>query len=146
MAWKKIMCPVDYSPGSKEALRTAATMAAESGAELVIIHAWDPLFTAGADLGLTADLMGELRTAVEEGLALWRADAEKLGARRVTSVFLTGSPWNEIVRAARNDPAFDLIVMGTHGRTGLKHVLIGSVAEKVVRHADCPVLVVRSRG
>ncbi len=140
------MCPVDYSPGSKEALRTAATMAAESGAELLIVHAWDPLYAGGADLGLTADLIGDLRKSVEEGLALWRADAEKLGATRVTSVFLTGAPWNEIVGAANDDPAIDLIVMGTHGRTGLKHVLIGSVAEKVVRHAVCPVLVVRARG
>ena len=140
------MCPVDYSPGSKEALRTAATMAAESGAELVIVHAWDPLYTGGDQFGLTAGLMGELRKSVEESLELWRADAGKLGARHVTSLFLTGAPWNEIVGAATNEPAIDLIVMGTHGRTGLKHVLIGSVAEKVVRHAVCPVLVVRARG
>lgn len=139
------MCPVDYSPGSKEALRTAATMAAESGGELVIVHAWEPMYSGGEGFGLTANLMADLRKSVEESLELWRMDAVRLGAKRVTSMFLTGAPWNEIVGAAKNDPAIDLIVMGTHGRTGLKHVLIGSVAEKVVRHAGCPVLVIRSR-
>ena len=60
-------------------------------------------------------------------------------------MFATGTPWNETVAIAKRDPSIDLIVMGTHGRTGLKHALLGSVAEKVVRHAPCPVLVARDR-
>ena len=145
MLWKKIMCPVDYSPGSKEALRVAATMSAASGGELVIVHAWNPLFLDGMEFGSNGALMAELRKSVEVSLETWKSDAEALGAKHVSWVFVTGAPWNEIVSAAVSDSAVDLIVMGTHGRTGLKHVLIGSVAEKVVRHAPCPVLVVRTR-
>lgn len=147
MAWKKILCPVDFSSGSAEAMRTAATMAAESGGELVLAHVWQPpVYTMGEGVGLAADLITELIKDAEKGLAQWKGDAERLGAKRVTTTFLSGVPWNEVVTAASADPAIDLIVMGTHGRTGLKHVLLGSVAEKVVRHAPCPVLVIRIRG
>ena len=147
MSWTKIMCPVDFSPGAKESLHTAATMAAESGAELIVAHAWtSPVYYMGEGVGLAAGLITDLMQDAETNLARWKEDAEQLGARRVTTLFLTGIAWHEIVAAAEKDPAIDLIVMGTHGRTGLKHVLLGSVAEKVVRHAPCPVLVVRSRG
>jgi universal stress protein A len=81
----------------------------------------------------------------EVELAEWKAHAKELGANEVATRVLTGAPWDQIVAAARDDSAIDLIVMGTHGRTGLKHALLGSVAEKTVRHAPCPVLVVRSR-
>lgn len=146
MTWKKILCPVDFSPGARHALETAVSMAIPSGAELVVAHVWQPpTYFMGEGVALTADLIQGLVDDAEASVAQWKADAEKLGARSVTSVFLTGTPWHEIVEATKRDPAIDLIVMGTHGRTGLKHVLLGSVAEKVVRHAPVPVLVVRSR-
>jgi nucleotide-binding universal stress UspA family protein len=78
-------------------------------------------------------------------LAKSKTEAQQLGVKEVATRLLTGVPWDEIVSAARSDSAVDLIVIGTHGRTGLAHVLLGSVAEKVVRHAPCPVLVVRGR-
>jgi nucleotide-binding universal stress UspA family protein len=121
-------------------------MASESGGELALAHVWQPpVYTMAEGVGLAADLINELIKEAEKGLAAWRGDAERLGAKRVTTQFLTGVPWNEVVTLAKSDPAIDLLVMGTHGRTGLKHVLLGSVAEKVVRHAPCPVLVIRSR-
>jgi universal stress protein A len=146
MAWKKLMCPVDHSPGSREALSTATAMAVEADAELVIVHVWTPpVFSMGEGVAFGAEMIGQMIKEAESSLAQRKAEAEKLGARRVTTQFYTGAAWHEIVGAAKKDPTIDLIVIGTHGRTGLKHVFIGSVAEKVVRHAPCPVLVVRAR-
>jgi nucleotide-binding universal stress UspA family protein len=78
----------------------------------------------------------------ERGLALAEDEAKAAGLARVSRKLLAGVPWHAIVETLA-DPSFDLVVMGSHGRTGLARVLLGSVAEKVVRHAPCPVLVVR---
>jgi len=146
MAWKKLMCPIDFSSGSQEAFSTAITMAKSTEAELVLVHVWSPpVFSMGEGVAFAADMIGQMIKDAEAGLAQWKADAEKRGARRVSTLFFTGAPWHEIVGAAKADPTIDLIVIGTHGRTGLKHVLLGSVAEKVVRHSPCAVLVVRAR-
>jgi nucleotide-binding universal stress UspA family protein len=99
----------------------------------------------GFDAAIPGNVFVETKTLAENDLARWKGEAEQLGARRVSTVLATGAPWHEIVEIARRDPAIDLIVMGTHGYTGLKHVLMGSVAEKVVRHAPCPVLAARAR-
>lgn len=83
--------------------------------------------------------------AEEAELEAWSAEARRIGAKKIAVRFVTGIAWDEIGAITRSDPAIDLVVMGTHGRTGLRHVVLGSVAEKVVRHAACPVLVVRAR-
>jgi nucleotide-binding universal stress UspA family protein len=146
MSWKKILCPVDFSSGAREALQLASGMCAVDGAELVLIHVWQPpVYLLGEGIGLSADLVQAVVNDAEANLATWKKEAETLGVRRVTPVFVTGTPWNEVVGLAKRDAGIDLIVMGTHGRTGLKHALLGSVAEKVVRHAPCPVLVARNR-
>jgi nucleotide-binding universal stress UspA family protein len=76
-------------------------------------------------------------------LATWQEEARRMGAPDVRMVWSEGiTPWYELVRRAE-EYGHDLIVLGTHGRTGLKHAFIGSVAERVVRHASCPVLTVR---
>jgi nucleotide-binding universal stress UspA family protein len=145
MWFKKLLCAVDFSPPSRIALDTATAMAADSGAELVLVHVVQPsAYFYGMPVptaGLTADLTREAERRLEE----WRQFPLAAGAKRTSSRILTGVPWHEIVEMARKDEAFDLVVLGTHGHTGLKHVLLGSVAEKVVRHAPCPVLVVRTR-
>lgn len=141
--WKKIICAVDFSEGSRVALRIAARQAADSGAELIVTHVWaPPVYFLGETVGLPAGILVDLVATAERELAAWKTEAEGYGARRVTSQFLTGAPWAEIAGAATRDPNVDLVVVGTHGRTGLKHALLGSVAEKIVRHAACPVLVV----
>ena len=146
MTWKKILCPVDFSSGASEALDLAAGIAAVDGAELVVLHVWQPpVYIMGEGIGLAPEVIQSSVNDAEANLGKWRAEAENRGVRKVTPVFLNGAPWNEVVSLARRDPAIDLIVMGTHGRTGLTHALLGSVAEKVVRHAPCPVLVARSR-
>jgi universal stress protein A len=72
----------------------------------------------------------------------WIAEAHALGATNVDAIFLAGNPADEIIELLHKDPSFDLVVVGTHGRTGLAHVLLGSVAEKIVRRSPCAVLAI----
>lgn len=144
MAFTKIMCPVDFSPGSQQAMRTAVRIANEQDAELLLVHSWyiPPVAFAG-EYVYASDLVQTMTDDAQRALDGAVADARKLGARRVASRMLNGLPWQQIIDAARAEPGLGLIVIGTHGRTGLSRVLMGSVAELVVRHAPCPVLTVR---
>jgi nucleotide-binding universal stress UspA family protein len=143
MALTKIMCPVDFSPGSQQAMHTAVRIANEHDAELVLVHSWYfPAASFGGDYVPAADIFQAISSDAKRGLENAVAEARKLGARRVRSKLLNGSPWQQIVEAAQREPGLDLIVIGTHGRTGLSRVVMGSVAELVVRHAPCPVLTV----
>jgi nucleotide-binding universal stress UspA family protein len=147
MAFKKILCPIDFSVGAKHAMRVAIRMANEADAELVIAHAWHmPAIAAASEFPLPADSVQRMIADEERGLEQAVREARELGAKRVTPLFLTGLPWHEIVETAQNDRAFDLIVIGTRGRTGFARVLLGSVAENVIRHAPCPVLATRTPG
>jgi len=145
MGFTKILCPVDFSPGSREALRVASDLAKQWSASLVLMHIWEPPRWTSSELLLVPGVIQDMVDAEEAELATWKAEARQLGAREVAVRFQSGIAWDEIVTVVRNDSTIDLVVMGTHGRTGLRHALLGSVAEKVVRHAPCPVLVVRSR-
>ena len=144
MAFRKILCPIDFSPHSHEARRVAIDLAGSEG-QIVLAHVCQPPFVYGPDATVPGAVFVETRALAERDLARWKSDTEQLGGRNVSTVLASGAPWHEIVEVAKNDRAIDLIVMGTHGHTGIKHVLLGSVAEKVVRHAPCPVLVVRAR-
>jgi len=144
MLFKRILCPVDFSEPSRAALKTAATLANDCGAELVVAHAWEsPFHSEYSEVILRDELLAPVLKKQEEALAAWRNEAEGLGVRSVRTKMLFGVPWNAIVKESCADPAYDVIVIGTHGRTGIKHVLLGSVAERVARHAECPVLLVR---
>ena len=146
MSFHKIMVPVDFSPGSRDALRVAASLALEAQAQLVLAHVWQPSqWAIGGEFQLAPEVIQDLVDSEQAELAKWKTEAKELGVKEVATRFLTGAAWDQIVDAATDDRSIDLIVMGTHGRTGIKHVLLGSVAEKVVRHAPCPVLVVRVR-
>lgn len=130
-------------------MRVAVRLAADHDAELVVAHAWHMSLTSLAGAGETLFPVDMIRRMVEDeerGLAAASSEAVKLGARRVSSRLLTGVPWDQIVETLSGDAAFDLVVMGTHGRSGIGRVLLGSVTEKVVRHAPCSVLAVRPRG
>ena len=142
--FKNILCPVDFSDSSRHAATVATELARSSSAALTIVHIWQPPMPLYGipDAALSGDLIQSLIDDAERSLDEWKATAVAAGVGSVQSKMITGVPWDEIVKLAKESGA-DLVVMGTHGRTGLTHVLIGSVAEKVVRHAPCAVLVVR---
>jgi nucleotide-binding universal stress UspA family protein len=143
MTFRKILCPIDFSPGSQRAMRVAARLATESEAELSLLHAWyvAPVAFPG-ELAVAGDVMQQMSDGAAQALEAAVREVQALGVKRVTPELATGLPWRQIVDRA-DDPAVDLVVIGTHGRTGLARVLLGSVAETVVRHAACSVLTVR---
>jgi nucleotide-binding universal stress UspA family protein len=139
---KRIVCATDFSERAADAERRAARLARALGAELVLAHV-----ASEAPLWRESFYTPDLR-AVFEGQRKWAADtlaarAEALAAQGVAAriVVRVGLPWEEIVRLAAEEHA-DMIVMGTQGRTGLDRLLLGSVAERVIRRAPCPVLAV----
>jgi nucleotide-binding universal stress UspA family protein len=142
--FQKIVVPIDFSAHSLEATRVAADLARRFGASLTLIHVYDPLIFALPD-GLAwvpestiAKLFEAFRTELDSARKL----ALEAGAPRVATQLLEGAVAVGIVDFAQGG-AFDLIVMGTHGRTGMSRLFIGSTAERVVRLAHCPVLTVK---
>jgi nucleotide-binding universal stress UspA family protein len=146
--FKKILAPLDFSAHSDEALRAACAMAETFGAPLTLLHVVSPPaypMPDGAYVQLPvayADLIAASNKRLEETIATVRREHPKVD---VDCRSVEGAPFREIIDFARKH-GFDLIVMGTHGRSGLKHVFLGSVAEKVVRKAPCAVLTVRLAG
>jgi nucleotide-binding universal stress UspA family protein len=121
---RRILVPTDLSPASKSAIDFAAQLAKPIGATLELFLVSDP------------------PALLPEGhLADARATLQKLGIETHVHIGV-GDPAHEIIQLA-DASHYDLIVMGTRGRSGLPHLLLGSVAEKVVRHATCPVITVR---
>ena len=143
-SWTKICCPIDFSETSRVALEEASELARRYQGELALLHVFEPP-VATSDLMVAPPGMFE-QTAkdLERKLELWKGEAEQRGARVVRALVVTGAAATETVRFAR-EGGYDLVVMGTHGRRGLRHLVLGSVAERVVREAPCAVLVVRPR-
>jgi nucleotide-binding universal stress UspA family protein len=142
--FKRILCPTDFSGYAAVALREAAALALDAGAELTLLHAYQNpayIMPMSGYVAPTADLITKLRQEIGDELEGLADDVRKQGLTVQTQV-VEGTPYKCIVDHAAEWHA-DLIVMGTHGRTGLAHALTGSVAERVVRTAQCPVLVTR---
>ena len=140
-----LLVPTDFSSTSRAAFEEACVIAKERKARILLIHVNHTLVMAMPELPpLSPDVIELTMRTLTAELASLRAVALDRGVERVDTLLLIGSPWVLITEQARKDD-IDLIVIGTHGRTGVKHVLLGSVAEKVVRHAPCSVLVVRER-
>jgi universal stress protein A len=135
----KILVPTDFSPYSETAVHAALSLAAQVRGHILLLHVIPNLVDSwSAALWIT-------RERLEQGI---QAEAEKrlglagAGGRTPTEqMAVWGDPASEICRVAQEQEV-DLIVMGTHGRTGLTHLLLGSVAEQVIRHAPCPVLII----
>ncbi len=142
--WKRICCPIDFSDASRAAMEVAADLARRTGAELVLLHAYPiPGYTfPDGSVVASPKMMQDLADQAERHLEEWRIEAARIAGGRVTTHKAVGEPAAEIVSFARSAGS-DLVVVGTHGRTGLEHALMGSVAERVVRRAHCPVLTVR---
>jgi nucleotide-binding universal stress UspA family protein len=121
IAWKRICCAVDYSPQSRAAMRVATDLARRLDAEVTLLHVEDPAHP-------------------EDQMPQWKRDVEAAGVR-VKTALTSGDPKLAIAEWADGHGA-DLVVMGTFGKTGRAHALVGSVAENTVRNAKCPVLVI----
>jgi nucleotide-binding universal stress UspA family protein len=148
MPFRKILVPTDFSPHSAEALRVAIDLSKSFDAAVQILAVYQPpivpLVPEGAIFPLPVDVAADVARVNTKLLELAK-QAEQAGAKKVTTALRQGVPFAEIIAEAR-EGEFDLITMGTHGRTGLRHALLGSVAEKVVRKAPCAVLSVRLSG
>ena len=136
-AIRRILHPTDFSEPATAALEVAISMAEEYGAELSLLHVCEPLMVMAGE-GFPQIPPND----AEEALARLNSIEVPLPPGRLFRHLVVGEPAAEIVREA-NEGSCDLIVMGTHGRTGLNRLLMGSVAEGVSRHAPCPVLTVR---
>ena len=140
----RIIVPTDFSSSSEEAWRLAQRLAGMSGAELVLTHVLTeaPLFREGPFImPKVREVFEAARSFADAALQEWvaKARAEGLSAR---AALRTGVAYQEIVTLAVDERA-DLIVIGTHGRGGIDRALLGSVADRVIRLAPCPVLTVR---
>ena len=125
-------------------MHVAADLAGERNAVLELVHVEDrPLWANEPSIHLPGDVRQQALDATERELDGWRHDAEQRARVKVVTRIVGGAPWDQIVAIANADPSIETIVMGTHGRSGISRALIGSVAERVVRHAPCSVLVVR---
>jgi nucleotide-binding universal stress UspA family protein len=149
MAIRRILVPTDFSSGSLRALDYARELASGLGAEILLIYVFEPLdFSGYSETFLPppqlTQALGEHRAKARERLQRLEAETAAQGLR-VKTLLTEGAPAQTIVELARAE-GIDLIVIGTLGRTGLAHLLLGSVAERVVRLAHCPVLSVRSEG
>ena len=139
----KILVPTDFSSHSAHALTYAADLAQRYEAVVTLAHVY-PVVNYAAAEGFalyTPEQLVELLSKLGEQLKAAENQARALGLARIDSSLLQGDAYKEILSMAAS---YDLIVMGTHGRTGFKHALMGSVAEKLVRTAPCPVLTVRN--
>lgn len=143
IALTRILVPTDFSECSEAAVKYARALAAAFGASLHLLHVVQDPYTqpwaAEAFPAPLGDLLEQWQSQARTRLVNLLPEAERSGAMIATEV---GSPFFEVVRYAE-EQKIDLIVIGTHGRGPLGHMLLGSVAEKVVRKAPCPVLTVR---
>ena len=138
----KILVPTDFTDYSEGAMNYAKMMAKKLGAGLLLVHVIEPFTYSVTDTIQVVDHYGALKAIAEPLMDNLRKKIQKEKLQVDTAV-LSGTPYLEIIKKARQSGA-DLIVMGTHGRTGVTHLLMGSVAERVVRMSHCPVLTVRS--
>ncbi len=136
---QRILVPIDFSDLSDQAFEAAVTLAHTSGARLMLMHAFETPYLAGEAGFSEADLVSSMERHADQHLALRAAKAER---QRVRCEIFTrvGKPHVEILKVIEQKEP-DLVVMSTHGWTGLKHAVLGSVTERVVQRSRCPVLV-----
>ncbi len=138
MNLKRILCPIDFSPDNKAANEYASMLADSTGAKIIYLHTFLPDVTYGSP--------ALFDSKKEEKRLLAKLEEEfKPALKNIVGSYVVefGTPADRITHFA-NENKIDLIVMGTHGRTGLRRVIMGSVAEAVIRRAECPVLAIKS--
>ena len=142
---KKILVPIDFSDTAKKAAQYALRFAEQFGCEIALLYVVEPATPmVGAPLAVEVFTDKDEFSMAEKDLAALAAESRTNGAQLVTSFVRVGHAPNEITKAAK-ELAVDLIIIATHGYTSWRHLCIGSTAERVVRTAPCPVLVVREK-
>ena len=147
MQIKTILFPTDFSQGARAAMDYAISLARDYKARLILLYVIQDISIAEWYIPSSisaADLVEDMEKSAAREMEKWGTEAAaKIGA--VDKAVVRGVPFVEIIRTAKEKNA-DMIVIGTHGRTGIDHMLFGSTAEKVVRKSPCPVLTVRMPG
>ena len=143
---RSILLPTDFSECGNYALSYAASLARTFGASILCVHVIEPVVPTVGYSGISeplpmADIADQLEDSAERELPKF-AECEECSGLAVEELIVHGEAASEIVRVAK-ERSVDLIVVSSHGRTGLGRILFGSTAEAVVRHAPCPVLVVK---
>lgn len=145
--FRHVLHPTDFSRASGKAFTTALELARASRAALTVVHVLTPIVPVAGEGFVLPETYEQIeasaRAAAQKQLDRLLAKAKAAGVR-ATGLLLTGTPHDQIVRAAKSRRA-DLVVIGTHGRTGLARFFVGSVAARVTALAPCPVLTVRGR-
>ena len=145
--YRRVLHPTDFSKASRRAFDHAVALAKRERAELLLLHVMTPPAPFVGNGYVSPKTYEDLEAAAlhsaESQMKTALAKAKKAGGR-VTAILSEGVPFEQIVRTAKSKRA-DLIVIGTHGRTGFSRLFLGSVAERVIQLAPCPVLTVRSR-
>lgn len=137
--FQRILVAIDGSEAAAHALEVASSLAAALAAEIGLVHVIDPKLV-GSEVGIPADqqwalLRRDARTVLDT------ASAAIPASRRPWEFVREGTPWKEIIESAQEWNA-DVIVLATHGRSGVRRLVFGSTAEQVIRHATCPVVIV----
>jgi universal stress protein A len=143
MEFRKILCPTDFSDTSRAALATAIALAQKLGSAVTLLHVYQAPGVAlpdGVALGGPEEL-AMIADHVDASMKTWQAEAQAMGMGVAVETAI-GATALEIERVA-GEGGYDLIVMGTHGRSGLAKALLGSTTEKVIQKAPCAVLTVR---
>lgn len=147
MQIKTILFPTDFSQGARAAMDYALSLAKDYNARLILLYVMQDISIAEwyipSAVSVT-DMIEDMEKSAWKEMEKWRAEAQAR-LKDVEKMVVRGVPFVEIIKTAK-EKGVDLIVIGTHGRTGIDHMLFGSTAEKVVRKAPCPVLTVRVAG
>jgi nucleotide-binding universal stress UspA family protein len=138
-----ILVPIDFSRDAEDAINMAISLAKELGARITLMHVIHDVYVGVGEMAaaLPASYYEEIEEDVKREVQTYLSKVVEAGLQG-DSIVVHGVPFQSILDTIA-DQHIDLVIMGTHGRTGLKHVLLGSVAEKVIRMATCPVMVTR---
>ena len=139
--FERILYPTDFSESAENALQYVISLSKKYGSKIHVLHVVEP-FTYTSDFGIDYSAQYREMEVTAKRLIEEIVTSLKKSSLDAEGAVLSGEPFVEIIRYARQENA-DLIVMATHGRTGIEHMLLGSVAEKVVRKSPCPVLTIK---